>query len=170
MSFSIFFPPPSRLTRTSTHLLLAPAQQRSVVTTINPARQPPAQAAGSGRSPCCSSAAMCVRLWAGWRAARRSASPSHPERCLDRARCQERGANRAHPANRGGSMAGLLIPCVSVSPSSPVRFFHPLSGAEFNSTVGGSVQKRERLHEALPSAGNFKVQPRACYQLACTLW
>lgn len=45
-----FFSPPSRLTRTSTHLILAPVQQRSVVTTINPARQPMAQTARSGRS------------------------------------------------------------------------------------------------------------------------
>jgi len=170
-------------------LILAPAQQRSVVTTINPARQPIAQTATSGRSRIffltfffffCSHTAICM-------AAQRSLAGSHALGILlppgkvslrskepgRRGGCQHHGLNRASPPNRH-RVAELLILHSAVSQSSPVRILFPpqptklsLSNIKFN-FMDGSVQpnfwqKRGRLHQEL-------AMPRSSYGLNPTLW
>lgn len=131
-----FFSPPSQLTRTSTHLILAWAQQRSVVTTVNPARQPMAQTARSGRSPIFAATPRLVRAFRGELAGGQALGSVLPPREVSRqskvprcARaCQDGGVKRAGAA-KGGRMAGMLIPHVSVARSPPVRFSHPMSSA-----------------------------------------
>lgn len=155
-------------------MILAPAQQRSVVTTINPARQPMAQTARSGRSPFfCSSTAICVAVRRGL-AGSQALSILLPPRKVSlqskvpglRRGCQDHGVNRASPANRHRS-AELLILHIAVSQSSPQAgfFFSPplppppptptkfsLSSIKLK-LMDGSVQPnfwqgRGRLHQA----------------------
>lgn len=134
--FLFLFFPPSQLTRTSTHLILARAQQRSVVTTVNPARQPMAQTAGSGRSPIFAATPRLVRAFRGELAGGQALGSVLPPREVSRQSkvprctraCQDHGVKRAGAA-KGGRMAGMLIPHVSVARSPPVRFSHPTSSA-----------------------------------------